>query len=55
MSNEKATVRVERFGNLKFVPRFEYGKMAEVSRICGAEDGTEPSAGWGRLTDARIP
>ena len=40
-SANKAEVRVERFDDLKFAPRFEYGEMAEISRVCGAEDGTE--------------
>jgi hypothetical protein len=40
-SANKAAVRVERFDNLEFVPCFEYGEMAEVSAVCGAEDGTE--------------
>jgi hypothetical protein len=40
-SANTAAVRVERFDNLGFVPRFEYGEMAEVSAVCGAEDGTE--------------
>jgi ethanolamine utilization protein EutQ len=55
MTVEKAAVRIERFNNLAFAPRFEYGEMAEVSAICGAEDGTELGVGWGRLSRARIP
>ena len=55
MTVEKAAVRIERFNNLAFAPRFEYGEMAEVSAICGAEDGTELGVGWGRLSHARIP
>jgi hypothetical protein len=49
MSNEKATVRVQRFENLKFVPRFETGEMAWVSTVCGTEDGTELNTGRSRL------
>ena len=41
MSTTKAPVRLERFQDLEFVPRFEYGEMAEVAGICGADDGTE--------------
>jgi len=55
MTSEKAPVRLLRFDALEFVPRFEYGEMAEVSGICGAEDGTELGTGWGKLTNARIP
>ena len=54
-SIDKAGVRVERFDKLEFAPRFEYGEMAEVSGVCGAEDGTELGVGWGRLSNARIP
>ena len=55
ISANKSVVRVERFDGLEFTPRFEYGEMAEVSGICGAEDGTELGVGWGRLSNARIP
>ncbi len=55
MSNDKAPVQVKRFDDLKFMPRFEYGEMAEVSGVCGTEEGTELGVGWGRLTKARIP
>jgi ethanolamine utilization protein EutQ len=55
MSDDKAAVRMERFRNLEFSPRFEYGEMAEVCGICGDEDGTELGVGWGRLNNARIP
>ena len=55
MASEKAPVRLQHFDALEFVPRFEYGEMAEVSGICGAEDGTELGTGWGKLTNARIP
>ncbi|MCP4390966.1 MAG: DUF861 domain-containing protein, partial [Gammaproteobacteria bacterium] len=44
-----------RFDELNFAPRFEYGDMAQVAGICGAEDGTELGTGWGRLSNARIP
>lgn len=55
MANEKAPVRLQRFDALEFLPRFEFGEMAEVSGICGVEDGTELGTGWGKLTNARIP
>ena len=55
MGAKKAAVRIERFSNLDFEPRFEYGEMAEVAAVCGAEDNTELGVGWGRLSHARIP
>ena len=55
MAPEKAPVRVMRFDELAFAPRFEYGEMAEVAGICGADDGSELGVGWGRLHNARIP
>ena len=55
MSPEKASLRVMRFDELEFVPRFEYGEMAEVAGVCGAEDGSELGVGWGRMRNARIP
>ncbi|HEY5740151.1 MAG TPA: ethanolamine utilization protein EutQ [Gammaproteobacteria bacterium] len=55
MTAVKAAPRLVRFGDLEFVPRFEYGEMAEVAGICGTADGTELGAGWGRLRNARIP
>jgi ethanolamine utilization protein EutQ (cupin superfamily) len=29
--------------------------MAQVTGICGTEDGSELGAGWGRFSHARIP
>ena len=55
MSSEKAPVRLMPFDQLSFAPRFEYGEMADVAGVCGAEDGTQLGVGWGRLHDARIP
>jgi ethanolamine utilization protein EutQ len=55
MSPEKASLRVMRFGELEFVPRFEYGEMAQVAGVCGAQDGSELGVGWGRMRDAHIP
>lgn len=51
----KSNVRLMRFEELKFSPRFEYGEMAQVSEICGAADGSELGCGWGQLHNARIP
>jgi len=51
----KSQVRVERFSELNFAPRFEYGQMAEVAETCGSKDGTELGAGFVRLKHARIP
>lgn len=55
MTNEKAAARLVRFDELEFVPRFEYGDMAQVAGVCGADDGTELGTGWGRMSNARIP
>ena len=52
---EKTAVRVARFADLEFSPRFEYGEMAQVVEVCGSKDGTELGTGWGHLTNARIP
>ncbi len=32
----KNPVRVERFADLEFKPRFEYGHMAELAETCGS-------------------
>ena len=55
MSNVKAPVRVMRFDQLEFTPRFAYGQMAELVEVCGNADGSELCAGWARFSDARIP
>ena len=41
MNTEKAVPRVQRFADLQYAPRFEYGHMAEVAEVYGARDGTE--------------
>ena len=55
MPSDKAPLRLVPFTDLEFSPRFEYGEMASVAGVCGAEDGSELGVGWGRLTQARIP
>ena len=55
MQPDKAPLRLVRYQDLKFAPRFEYGEMAEVAGICGADDGSELGVGWGRLERAWIP
>lgn len=52
---EKSNLRLQRFADLKFEPRFEYGEMAEVSEIAGAKDGSELGTGFVRMKNARIP
>jgi hypothetical protein len=37
---DKSPVRLRRFDELEFVPRFEYGDMAESAELCGLTDGT---------------
>ena len=48
-------MRLVPFTALEFSPRFEYGEMASVAGVCGADDGSELGVGWGRLTEAKIP
>ena len=55
MSTEKSAVRIVAFDDIEFAPRFEYGEMADVAGVCGADDGSELGVGWGRLHNARIP
>ena len=55
MANEKAALRAERFDELVFAPRFEYGHMAQLAETCGDKDGSELGTGWCRLSGARIP
>lgn len=55
MRLRKAPLRVIRFGELQFSPRFKYGDMAEVAGVCGADDGSELGVGWGRMRNAHIP
>ena len=55
MGKAKAGIRLAAFGELEFVPRFEYGEMAQLAEVCGERDGTELGTGWCRLTAARIP
>ncbi|MCP5073621.1 MAG: DUF861 domain-containing protein [Rhodobacteraceae bacterium] len=51
----KSAARVQRFAEMQFMPRFEYGDQAQAAVICGQDDGTELGAGMGRLTNARFP
>jgi ethanolamine utilization protein EutQ len=53
-SLKKLSVRLKCFDQLKFVPRFEYGHMAESSEICGLKDGSELAAGFVRMHGARM-
>jgi ethanolamine utilization protein EutQ len=55
MNSAKAAVRVERYEDLEYTPRFEYGEMAELAETCGSKDGTKMGTGWCRLEKARIP
>ena len=55
MASKKSELRVERFHELEFVPRFEYGDMAQVVEICGAKDSSELGVGFGKLSNAKIP
>ncbi len=48
-------MRLLKFADLEFLPRFEYGDMAEVVELCGPADGTELGVGYVRLSQAYIP
>lgn len=37
--SDKSPVRLQRFSDLEFMPRFEYGDMVESAQICGSSDG----------------
>ncbi len=52
---EKSPVRLQRFSELKFSPRFEYGHMAEAAELSGSNDGSELCCGFTRLKNAHIP
>ena len=54
MTDRKAGARLTRFEELRFVPRFEHGDMAQVAEITGAKDGTELGAGVVRMHGARM-
>ena len=47
--------RVVKLEDLEFSPRFEYGHMAKVTEVVGAQDGSLLGTGFGRFTDAEIP
>jgi ethanolamine utilization protein EutQ len=51
----KSPPRVNRFADLKFNPRFEFGDQAQAVQICGPADMSDLGAGFGRLTNARFP
>ncbi|MCP5087046.1 MAG: DUF861 domain-containing protein [Rhodobacteraceae bacterium] len=51
----KSAARVQKFSEMQFQPRFEYGDQAQAAVICGPEDGVELGAGMGRLTNAKFP
>ena len=52
----KAPARVAPLSQAGFVPRFEYGDMAQVSVVTGQpEDGTRLGSGFVRMKNAEIP
>lgn len=51
----KSPPRLNRFSDLNFQPRFEYGDQAAAAQVCGADDMSELASGFGRLTNARFP
>ena len=54
-SSTKSPLRVARFTELEFIPRFEYGHMAELAEISSAADGTLMGTGICRFNNASIP
>jgi ethanolamine utilization protein EutQ len=53
--SDRTPVRLRRFDELEFVPRFEYGDMAESVELCGLTDGTRLGTGFARMKNAHIP
>ena len=51
----KSAPRVMKRSDANFVPRFEYGEMAQAAHLCGTDDGSKLGAGLVRLTKAEIP
>ena len=52
----KAPARVTSLAAAEFLPRFDYGEMAEVSVVTGVHgDGTRLGSGFVRMKDAQIP
>ncbi len=51
----RAALRVKRYCDLEFKPRFEYGHMAQIAEICSWKDGTELGTGFARFENAYIP
>ncbi|MCY4148773.1 MAG: ethanolamine utilization protein EutQ [Gammaproteobacteria bacterium] len=54
VSPEKTPVRMMRFADLEFAPRFEHGDTSQVAELCGTDDATQLGVGWARLSKARI-
>ena len=44
---DKSPIRLQRFDELEFLPRFEYGDMVESTELCGLTDGTRLGTGFG--------
>ena len=51
----RTALRVTKWQDADFKPRFEYGDQAQAAHLCGDADGSELGAGLVRLTKARIP
>ena len=51
----KSEPRVMKWEGAEFLPRFEYGEMAQAAQLCGEVDGTELAAGFVRMQNANIP
>ncbi len=52
----KAPARVASLSGAEFLPRFEYGHMAQAAVVTGKDgDGTRLGSGFVRMKDAEIP
>ncbi len=51
----KSPVRMMRFADLEFAPRFEHGDAAKIAELCGACNATQLGIGWARLSKTPIP
>lgn len=51
----KSPVRMMRFADLDFAPRFEHGDETQIAELCGTGDASQLGVGWAKLSKARIP
>lgn len=51
----KSPPRIATMKDANFTPRFAYGEQAQISEVCGVDDGSKLGAGFVRMTNASIP